>query len=144
MLKKGMGKMRSKRQAQDRLRGRSCDKVQEPKGSFRQLAGIAQLTSLNVGGSGVGDKDLSPVARLSHLEVLALQNTRITGAALVQLKGMQRLNVLNLKNCRVSDGDLEVLLSMPNLRIVHAAGSDISEAAVRTMNEKLPMLSIFR
>jgi len=102
------------------------------------------LKVLNLSDNEILDEDLSRVARLAGLEVLALQNTRVTGAGLAELEGMSKLNELNLTNCRIVDGDLEHFTSMPNLRIVFAAGANIGEDAIKSLGEKLPMLSLFR
>jgi hypothetical protein len=81
---------------------------------------------------------------MAGLEVLALQNTKITGVGLARLEGMGRLNELNLTNCWIVDEDLEHFTSMPNLRIVFAAGTDLGDDAVKELGGRLPMLSIFR
>jgi hypothetical protein len=111
---------------------------------LKHLGAIGSLTVLNLSDNEIADEHFAPVADLKKLEVLALQNTKITGVGLAALKGMARLNVLNLSNCRITDGDLELFASLPNLRIVWAAGCNLGEQAIRDLNERLPMLSIFR
>ena len=82
--------------------------------------------------------------RLKGLEVLALTNTKITGAGIAKLEGMQSLNELNIVNCAIHDSDLEYFLTMPNLRIVYAAGCYLSDMAIQQTISRFPMLAIFR
>jgi hypothetical protein len=99
---------------------------------------------LNLSGNGIGDEDLAQIARFTGLEVLALQDTKVTGAGLAKLERMSRLNVLNLSNCRILDADLEEFVTMPNLRIVYAAGSELSEEAIKDLSARVPMLAVFK
>ena len=84
------------------------------------------------------------IAALKGLEVLALTNTKITGAGIAKLEGMRSLNELNLVNCSILDSDLEYFLTMPNLRIVYAAGCYLSDMAIQHIVSRFPMLAIFR
>lgn len=111
---------------------------------LRQVKAVDSLTVLNLGDNDIVDEDMEQIARFKGLEVLALQHTKVTGEGLARLKGMAKLNVLNLAHCVIGDGDLEHFTGMPNLRIVHAAGCRISDEAVKALDERLPMLSIFR
>ncbi len=111
---------------------------------LKHLNAAGNLRVLNLSGDDIGDEDLERVARMTGLEVLALQDTKVTGAGLAMLEGMSRLNVLNLTDCRIFDSDLEHFTSMRNLRIVFAAGCDIREQAIKNINARLPMLSIFQ
>ena len=81
---------------------------------------------------------------MKELEVLALADTKISGAGIAKLEGMKRLNELNLMNCGIFDNDLEYFLSMPNLRIVYAAGCNLSDIGVQNVVTRFPMLAIFR
>jgi hypothetical protein len=112
--------------------------------ALEHLKALGTLTALNLSDNDIGDADLDRVSRITGLEVLALQNTKTTGAGLAKLRGMMRLNVLNIANCRIADGDLEHFTSLPNLRIVHASVCNIEESTIKDLNEKLPMLSVFR
>ncbi len=108
------------------------------------LSAVGTLRVLNLSGDEIENKDLTQLVGLKSLEVLALQGTQVTGSGLAKLAGMARLNELNLSNCRIVDEDLENFITMPNLRIVFADGSDIGDDAVKSLNEKFPMLAIFR
>jgi hypothetical protein len=102
------------------------------------------LTVLNLSGDDIGDGDMSQIARLKDLEVLALADTKISGAGIVKLEGMKRLNELNIMSCKIHDDDLEPFLSMPNLRIVYAEGCNLSEMGVLKVTSRFQMLAIFR
>lgn len=111
--------------------------------ALRHLA-AKSLTVLNLSGNPVGDAAMEAVARIQQLEVLALADTKVTGAGIVHLEGMPRLNELNIMRCAVGDGDVESFLSMPNLRIVYAEGTPIGDLAVYRIVQRFPMLAIFR
>ena len=111
--------------------------------ALAHLKALGTLTVLNLSDNDITDADLGRISRIPGLEVLALANTRVTGSGLAGLLDLKRLNVLNLAGCRVSDGDLEHLMPLPNLRIVHATGCGIGEKAIKDLNRKLPMLSVF-
>lgn len=102
------------------------------------------LTVLNLSGNPVGDGAMEAVARLRQLEVLALADTKVTGAGIASLEGMPRLNELNIMRCDIRDGDLQSFLSMPNLRIVYAEGTPLGDMAVHGIVQRFPMLAIFR
>jgi hypothetical protein len=102
------------------------------------------LTVLNLSGNEIVDNDMAQIARLKNLEVLALADTKITGAGIARLEGMKRLNEFNIMRCSIRDGDLEPFLSMPNLRIVYAEGCDITNMGIQNVVSRFPMLAIFR
>jgi hypothetical protein len=101
------------------------------------------LVVLNLSGNPVGNDVLDAAARIKELEVLALADTKVTGAGLEKLRGMQRLNELNLMRCSVYDQDISVFLSMPNLRIVYAEGCPLSDYGIQTVIARFPTLAIF-
>jgi hypothetical protein len=102
------------------------------------------LAVLNLSGNDIDDDDMAQIARFKRLEVLALTDTKITGAGIIKLEGTQKLNEFNIMRCDVRDGDLDSFLSMPNLRIVFAEGCNLSDIAVQSVISKFPMLAIFR
>jgi hypothetical protein len=102
------------------------------------------LTVLNLSEDKIIDGDMTSIALMKDLEVLALADTKVTGSGIAKLEGMKRLNELNLMNCNILDGDLETFLSMPNLRIVYAAGCNITDFGIQTVIARFPMLAIFR
>jgi hypothetical protein len=104
----------------------------------------SDLAVLNLSGNEITDDDMAQIARLKNLEVLALADTKITGAGIAKLEGMKRLNEFNIIRCTVHDSDLESFLSMPNLRIVYAEGCDISPVGIQSVVSRFPMLAIFR
>ena len=90
---------------------------------------------------------------LTRLEVLGLQDTKVTAKGLMHLKDLARLNVLNLNNCRVGDDDLGFLVSrvqtasgprgLQNLRIIHLQGCDISEARIQELKRGFAAVGLF-
>ncbi len=112
-------------------------------GSILKNLKSPDLVVLNLSGDKIGDTDMDQIAPIKDLEVLALADTKISGAGIAKLEGMKRLNELNLMNCGILDNDIESFLSMPNLRIVYAAGCNLSEMAVQNVVARFPMLAIF-
>jgi internalin A len=102
------------------------------------------LAVLNLSGDKITDDDMGLIAQNKGLEVLALADTKISGAGIAKLEGMPRLNELNIMNCNILDTDLESFLSMPNLRIVYASGCNLSDMAAQNVVARFPMLAIFR
>jgi hypothetical protein len=113
-------------------------------GSVLKSINAPALVVLNLSGNKIVDDDMDQIAKLKGLEVLALADTRVGGAGIAKLEGMNKLNELNLMNCSIQDGDLEYFLSMPNLRIVYAAGCTLGDMAVQGVVARFPMLAIFR
>ena len=56
--------------------------------------------------------DLTTIV-VAKLEALALENTKVTGPGLADLKGLTRLRVLNLGRCKVGDDALELPQAAP-------------------------------
>jgi hypothetical protein len=113
------------------------------KGNVLKNLAAGDLTVLNLSGNEIVDDDMAQIARLKNLEVLALADTKITGAGIAKIEGMKRLNEFNVMRCNIRDGDLEPFLSMPNLRIVYAEGCNISDMGAQGIVSRFPMLAIF-
>jgi hypothetical protein len=114
------------------------------KGNVLKNLAAGDLTVLNLSGNEIVDDDMAQIARLKNLEVLALADTKITGAGIAKLEGMKRLNEFNIMRCTIHDRDMEPFLSMPNLRIVYAEGCSLTDMGIQNVVSRFPMLAIFR
>ena len=61
-----------------------------------------KLRVLNLSGTEVGDDALAYLSGLSELDTLALENSKVTGAGLKELKPLEPLRVLNLNGCKIA------------------------------------------
>jgi hypothetical protein len=77
--------------------------------ALQHVAGCTILQELYLDGTQITDDGLKHVGRLTNLEVLALHNTKTTSAGLAHLVGLKQLRVLNLTNCAITDDGLKHL-----------------------------------
>ena len=81
--------------------------------------------------------------RLSNLDTLALEDTKVTGAGLVRLKPLEKLRVLNLSGCTVSDADLPNLVGHDALRMLYLHRCNVTAEGVRKFKKKMVSLAIY-
>ncbi len=84
------------------------------------LANCPQLRSVNLGGTRILDNDLRLVGKLTQVDTLALNDTKVTNAGLQHLSGMQRLRFVHLQRCPgvTARGVNELQAALPNCQIV--------------------------
>ncbi len=102
------------------------------------VAGIAQLSELNLAGTAVTDAGLAHVAGLTNLTRLHLERTKITDAGLVHVKGMKRLYYLNLYGTGVTDAGLEHLRGLTALKRLYLWQTKVTPAGVDALKKAIP------
>ncbi len=108
---------------------------------LKVIANISQLVSLDLSGcprlTGPGFAVLS---KLSQLEELQLNGTRIDSAGLRSLVGLKMLRKLGLQSASVSNDSLEVFAKFPALRELDLGGgnNDAGLAKLKEMKQLRP------
>jgi Leucine Rich Repeat (LRR) protein len=87
----------------------------DPKAKPKDPEAFHRVISVGLRDTNIKDDDLKVLTKLSHLEILDLSNTRITGAGLAHLKGLKNLRVLSLWKTDVDDQGLEHLKGMTKM-----------------------------
>ena len=78
---------------------------------------------------------------LPNLKSLSLDDTKITDAGLLRLRGLMKLERLVLANTQVSDAGMAHLTDLPNLKSLSLDETNISDASI-TSFEKMPALRL--
>jgi hypothetical protein len=91
----------------------------------------------------VDDEDLAQLEGLEQLEVLKLQQGKITDAGLKTLAKLPRLRQLVLRSSPITDEGAALLAGFPTLRIVNLPQSEIGDAGLE-MLASLPELELLR
>ena len=107
-----------------------------------RLAPLAGLARLYLDSTGVGDRGLRLIAKMSSLEHLALGKTMISDAGLSQLNGRLRLRQLSLYATGISRRSLSLLAAMTTLEKLNLAGTKVGPAAVEQLRRALPQCEI--
>jgi hypothetical protein len=97
--------------------------------------GVSHLSSLNT------------LARLKGKERLkalyiGLGDSRITDAGLAHLNGYKKLEILDLQNSKVTTWGLQQLKSLPNLKTLWLGGTSISAVEVQSLRDAIPNLKM--
>jgi hypothetical protein len=108
------------------------------------LAGLAQVSELNLAGTAVTDAGLAPLASLVHLTRLHLERTGIQGSGLAHLKGLERLSYLNLYGTQVDDAAMEHLAALPRLKKLYLWQTKVTDEGVEKLKKALPDLYVNR
>lgn len=90
------------------------------------LAGLTNLTILDLNDTQVTDAGLVHLGRLANLFELHLDGTHVTDAGLVDLKGLINLSKLNLNRTEVTDAGLVHLAELTNLRCLYLDRSPLA------------------
>ena len=92
----------------------------------------ANITQLDLGGSGITDTAMVHVAAFKNLTDLKLQETAISDDGVMALKTLTRLESLNLYGTTTTDAIFETLKELPALQNLHVWQTCISQAGVDT------------
>ncbi len=71
-----------------------------------------------------------------------LSNTKVSGAGLVNLKGLTQLQTLMLDNTKVGDAGLERLKGLAQLKVLWLTGTKVSDAGLKNLQQALPNCQI--
>ncbi|MFO0882767.1 MAG: hypothetical protein U0894_01025 [Pirellulales bacterium] len=97
--------------------------------------GLIKLDHLGIDGSNVTDEGLANL-QLPHLRSLSIGWTSVTDAGVASLTKQTSLEVLNLQNTKVTDACMDSLLKMPNLRKINIEGTAITDAGLAKLQGK--------
>lgn len=92
-----------------------------------------QLVWLNLGHTGVTDKQMELISQLRNLRVLYLNKTQITDAGLSKLSTLSELRWLSLVGTRATDRSVETFAQLKNLSTIFLFESDVSSEGVRKL-----------
>ncbi len=98
----------------------------------------AQIVSLKLTSMPAGDEALETISGFSHLEILDLSGTRISGKGLEKLASLSNLEQITLSNTQVSAAQLEQLAKAPALRKAYIWRTKASENDVANLRKKFP------
>ena len=103
------------------------------------VSGVSgQIVWLNVARTKVTDAGLAPVAKLSNLTRIHLENTGITDAGLKHLSGLSHLTYVNLYGTTVTDAGLKNLEGLKNLKSLYLWQTKVTQAGADALKKALP------
>jgi hypothetical protein len=102
---------------------------------LEHLAGLTNLTWLDLGSSQVGGEGLKYLANLKHLATLRLAHTRVTDAGTMQLGKFKNLTSLSLDNTQVTDEGLKDLAKLKSLTSLDLSTSPITDNGLKHLAE---------
>ena len=102
----------------------------------RKIGG--QIVSLKLTSMPAGDEALEIISGFTHLEMLDLNGTRISGKGLEKLTSLSKLEQISLSNTQVSAVQLEQLAKASALRKVYIWRTKASESDVVNLRKKFP------
>jgi hypothetical protein len=94
------------------------EKVPVRTAMLRQVLGdesFGNVYGVTFGSKYVTDEGLIPIAKLTRIKRLILNDTRVTDAGLVHLVGLKGLTVLNLENTQVTNTGLEQIADLSKI-----------------------------
>jgi hypothetical protein len=110
---------------------------------LNSLMPLKKLRMLGLGGnSEITDAGLYHLQNLTNLELLAIQETRVSGVGLKHLKGLTRLSNLNLDSTRVTDKDLESIKAFVGLKMLVVRNTAVTDDGVAELKKSLPDLEV--
>lgn len=106
------------------------------------LAGITQLTRLNLWRVPITDAGVAHLAGLTKMQWLNVDNTQLTDTGLEHLKGMAQLTFLHLGSTAVSDAGLKHLEHLTSLKDLKVSRTAVTADGVEQLQKKLPNTGI--
>jgi Leucine-rich repeat (LRR) protein len=108
------------------------------------LADLSELVWIDLQDSNVTDDALVRLASLPNLERLRLDETQITDAGLLHLAGLPKLHTLNLSSTKITDAGLAHLARLPNLKELYIQKTQVTPAGTAKLQQALPEADIVR
>lgn len=115
---------------------RQPDKVTDDK--LAPLADLSELVWLNLDNLPLTDQSLAHLSRLNKLKQLRLDESTITDAGLVHIARLPKLEMVNVYKTSVSDAGLAHLAKLPALNELHSGRSRITPAALEQLRQSRP------
>jgi Leucine-rich repeat (LRR) protein len=102
---------------------------------LKELAGLQELLTLDLGGTKVTDAGLKVLAGLKQLQELYLYTTPVTDAGLKELAGLHQLQNLSLNNTNtpVTDAGLKELAALKQLQLLALNGAQVTDAGLKEL-----------
>ena len=109
-----------------------------------RMAGLAQLESLDLSSTPIGNAGVEHLAGCRGLRELNLSNTKIDDAAMARLATLVSLRSLQLAGTPISDAGVGQLRSLQELEQLSLSGTAVSDAAIGVLGRfpKLTWLSL--
>ncbi len=105
----------------------------------RVLGDLPELVSLALGATPLTDAALAELARCSRLTTLNLATCpAITVERIAQVRSLPQLRRLDLRKTNLDDQVVEVLAPAKQLRVIRLAGTQVTEAGARRLQQALP------
>ena len=101
-----------------------------------------QLVWLNLGQKKIPDSLLAPIAQLTNLTRLQLDNTPITDKGLVSLQSLVNLQYLNLVGTKVTSQGVIQLKHLPKLQAVYLYKTFISSSDWPMLKNNFPKVTL--
>lgn len=110
--------------------------------AMKELQKLPNLKNLHLYNSPyIDDKALEVVATLPNLELLAIDDTKVSGKGIAHLKRLPKLWSLSLQKLGLTDNEITSLKTFPNLSIVKLAEGRITSAGVKELAQ-IPRLTV--
>jgi hypothetical protein len=101
---------------------------------MRTLAGLTELTRLEVRGSSVTDEGVKFIASASKLRLINLHACTITEKSLEVLAGLKSLEHLDVGwNRNVTDAGLAHIIKLPELRFLNLASTAVTKEGIKKL-----------
>jgi uncharacterized membrane protein len=101
-----------------------------------------QLVWLNLGQKKIPDSLLIPIAQLTNLTRLQLDNTPITDKGLISLQSLVNLQYLNLVGTRVTSQGVIQLKTLPKLQAIYLYKTFISSSDWTMLKNNFPQVTL--
>ncbi len=102
-----------------------------------------QVIDLNLADSALSDSDIAPIARLTALTHLRLDDNKLTDKSLQVLGSLPKLVEVNLyDNPGITDAGIQALAAMKSLRRVYLFQTGVTKAGIAKLHKLRPDLEI--
>lgn len=99
--------------------------------TIESLSRLADLESLSLWGTTVGDYELRKLTSLKQLRTIDLSFTDVTGTSLKTLSAFKNLVSVRLDSCDVTDQHLAELESMPQLAMLYLRNTKVTDRGLK-------------
>jgi serine/threonine protein kinase/Leucine-rich repeat (LRR) protein len=110
--------------------------------TLKELSGLTSLSWLAIPGTLLTDAGLKELAGLTNIEQVALQNTKLTDAGLVHLKAWTKLSSLGINDTQISDAGLTHFKDFKNLTALHLHNTSMSDLGLEYLADCPKLVSL--
>jgi hypothetical protein len=94
------------------------------------VAALSELVWLDIDNTQAGDASLAHLAGLKKLERLRLDDTLVTDAGMIHLAGLSKLHTLNLSRTAITDTGVAHLAGLSKMATLDLSRTNITDASV--------------